>query len=141
MHEYNYINLLCLFMIRNLDFVWLPHVFSMQLCLVYIYIYSQTCINSHLDIAWPCVMWPLSGPTDEIPYILVLNLIYIAWPCPTQSAATYFQSQTRNICPITVTIECARLQFSRRVQIHATLSPISRAFSKHLWSRTTANVR
>ena len=54
--------------------------------------YSQTCINGHLYIAWPCLMWPLSGPTDEIPYILNL---YIAWPCPTRLAATYFQSQTR----------------------------------------------
>jgi len=76
--------------------------------------YSQTCINGHLDIAWPCLMWPLSGPTDEIPYILNF---YIAWPCPMRSAATYFQSQTRKICPITVTTECVRLQFSRRVKI------------------------
>jgi len=53
-------------------------------------IYSQTCINGHLDIAWPC---------------------------PTRSAATFFQSQTRKICPITVTIECIWLQFSWRVKI------------------------
>jgi len=81
--------------------------------------YSQTCINGHLDIAWPCLMWPLSGPTDEIPYILNL---YIAWPCPTRSLI--LSPKREKICPITVTIECVRLQFSQRVKIHATLSPI-----------------
>jgi len=59
---------------RNLKGIYMIFLSAIY-CLISIK-YSQTCINGHLDIAWPCLMRPLSGPTDEIPYILNL---YIAW--------------------------------------------------------------
>jgi len=75
--------------------------------------YSQTCPNGHLVLAWPCLMWPLSGPKGEIPFTLNIN---ITWPCPTRSAATLFYPQKQTICTLMVSTECDRLPFSRCVK-------------------------